>query len=123
MAAAMEPFTLTLTKAAPMPKRTDAAMTEALAKLQALGFEPEDPTDYQLKIGIANYYPVKGTVFVDGEVCRRDGTGFEAFVAVLRETCCLSNDHGCNILPKICQIDRIDTSWPSDRILRGADRT
>jgi hypothetical protein len=77
--------TSTLTKATPMPKRTDAAMTEALAKLRALGFEPDGPTEYQLKIDIVNYYPVKGTVFVDGEVCRRDETGFEALVAVLRE--------------------------------------
>ena len=56
-------------------------MTEALAKLQALGVEPDVPTEYQLKIGIVNYYPGKGTVFVDEEICRRDETGFEAFVA------------------------------------------
>jgi hypothetical protein len=68
-----------------MPKRSDDPMTEALTRLRDLGFEPAQPTEHQLKIGAVNYYPGRGTVFVDGEICRRDETGLDALVTVLRE--------------------------------------
>jgi hypothetical protein len=32
-----------------------------------------------------NFYARKGTVFVDGEITRRDDTGLDALAAVLRE--------------------------------------
>lgn len=68
-----------------MPKRTDDPMSEALARLRSLGFEPYQPTKRQLKIGAVSYYPRTGTVFVDREDRRRDETGLDALVAVLRE--------------------------------------
>jgi hypothetical protein len=68
-----------------MRKRPDTAMIEALVKLHDLGFQPDQPTENQLKIGDANYYAGKGTVFVDGETARRDETGFDALVTVLRK--------------------------------------
>jgi hypothetical protein len=43
--------------------------------LRDLGFQPDQPTEHQLKIGDANYYAGRGTVFVDGEIARRDETG------------------------------------------------
>ena len=43
------------------------------------------PLGHQVKFGYVNFYPRKGTVFVDGEIRRRAETGLEALAAVLRE--------------------------------------
>jgi DNA-directed RNA polymerase subunit E'/Rpb7 len=68
-----------------MRKRTDVAMIEALAWLRDHGLEPDQPTEHQVKFGYVNFYPRKDTVFVDGEICRRNETGLEALAAVLPE--------------------------------------
>jgi hypothetical protein len=68
-----------------MRKRTDHPMTEALAWFHDHGLEPDQPTEHQLKYGEVNFYPRKGTIFVDGEIARRNETGLSALAAVLRE--------------------------------------
>lgn len=68
-----------------MRKRTNTPMLEALAWARQHGFEPYRATEHQLKIGEANFYPGKGTVFVDGETTRRKETGLDALAEVLRE--------------------------------------
>ncbi len=68
-----------------MRKRTDAPMTQALTWFHDQGLEPDQPTEHQLKYGDANFYPRKGTIFVDGEIARRDKRGLAALAAVLRE--------------------------------------
>ena len=68
-----------------MRKPTDDPMTEARTWFHHHGLEPDQPTEHQLKYGEVNYYPRKGTIFVDGEIARRDETGLAALGAVLRE--------------------------------------
>ena len=68
-----------------MRTRTDDPMTEALAWFHHHGLEPDQPTEHQLKFGEVNFYARKGTVFVDGEIARRDETGLDALAAALRE--------------------------------------
>ena len=60
-------------------------MIEALDWFHDHGLEPDQPTEHQFKFGDVTFHPRKDTVFVDGEICRRDETGLEALAAVLRE--------------------------------------
>lgn len=63
----------------------DAAMAEAEAWLRRAGIRFTRKTTFQLKIGCVNFYPVRGTIFVDGDPGQRPARGLAALAEVLRE--------------------------------------
>lgn len=76
-----------------MPKHEDR-MKEAMEWLDARGQYYEKVTDYQIKIGgDVSYYPGKGTIFVDREICARDERGLGGLEKVLLELKYLAREY------------------------------
>ena len=68
----------------------DDAMATAEAWLRRAGVRFTRKTNFQVKIGRVNFYPVRGTIFVDGEPGQRRERGLAALADVLRELHLLS---------------------------------
>jgi hypothetical protein len=63
----------------------DDAMAAAEAWLRRAGVRFTRKTTFQLKIGRVNFYPVRGSIFVDGEPGQRAERGLNALENVLRQ--------------------------------------
>ncbi len=63
----------------------DDAMAAAEAWLRRAGIRFTRKTNFQVKIGRVNFYPVRGTIFVDGEPGQRRERGLAGLESVLRE--------------------------------------
>jgi hypothetical protein len=58
-------------------------MEGALERLTAEGIRHEQTSDFQIKVGPYNFYPDKGTIFVDQDREARPERGIEDFLALL----------------------------------------
>ncbi|MCK1389013.1 hypothetical protein [Bradyrhizobium sp. 21] len=65
--------------------RNTSQMNSALERLRAEGIRHQQTSEYQIKVGHYNFYPGKGTIFVDGEEGIRTERGLDSFVALLRK--------------------------------------
>lgn len=63
--------------------RHTKAMMEAMAWLDERGIPYHHLPPYQLKIGILNFWPGRGTITVDGETQRRSEKGIAGLEAIL----------------------------------------
>lgn len=69
-----------------MDKRPNTSqMNSALERLRAERIRHQQTSEYQIKVGPYNFYPGKGTIFVDGEEGVRTERGLDSFVALLRK--------------------------------------
>lgn len=71
----------------------DDAMAAAEAWLRRAGIRFTRKTNFQLKIGRVNYYPARGTIFVDGDPAQRPARGLAALEQVLRELGVMPGGH------------------------------
>ncbi len=62
------------------------AVDHAIGALQQAGVRFTKKTAFQIKIGPFNYYPVKGTIYRDGETEARETRGLDAFMNLLRKS-------------------------------------
>jgi hypothetical protein len=60
-------------------------MNCALERLRAERIRYQQTSEYQIKVGLYNFYPGKGTIFADGEEAVRTERGLDSFVALLRK--------------------------------------
>jgi hypothetical protein len=60
------------------------AMKAAIKRLKREGIHFERVSPHQLKVEEFNYYPGKGTIFVDQELKARQEKGLGAFIALVR---------------------------------------
>lgn len=74
---------------------------EALAWLEAEGIQPERPTEHQIKVGAINYYPGKGTIYLDGAKRICDEKGLEGLITILRRYGYLSNGENVVVLGRL----------------------
>jgi hypothetical protein len=63
----------------------DAHMNAALERLRAERIRHTQTSDYQIKVGSYNYYPGKGTIFMDRDPKARPERGLDNFIALLRK--------------------------------------
>lgn len=68
-----------------MPDDNHDATSEAKAFLHEHGAHFTVYPPHQLKIAKVNYWPVRGTIHIDGEPQRRPHRGLAALAEVLRE--------------------------------------
>lgn len=65
--------------------RNTLQMACALERLRAERIRHQQTSEYQIKVGPYNFYPGKGTIFVDGEEKVRTERGLDSFVDLLRK--------------------------------------
>jgi hypothetical protein len=66
-----------------MDRAEGAAIAAAEAWLRARGVPYRRPSPHHLKVGSVNFYPGKGTIFVDREAARRREIGLSGLQQVL----------------------------------------
>lgn len=66
-------------------RRNSREMSSALARLRSERVRHEQTSEYQIKVGPYNFYPGKGTIFMDGDREARPERGLDEFVALLRK--------------------------------------
>lgn len=76
--------------------RNTSQMNSALERLRAERIRHQQTSEYQIKVGPYNFYPGKGTIFVDGEEGVRPERGLDSFVALLRKL----KDHNLPLLER-----------------------
>ncbi|MCD9892098.1 hypothetical protein [Bradyrhizobium japonicum] len=65
--------------------RNTSQMNVALERLRAERIRHQQTSEYQIKVGPYNFYPGKGTIFVDGEEGVRTERGLDSFVSLLHK--------------------------------------
>ncbi|MEY9180577.1 hypothetical protein [Bradyrhizobium sp. USDA 313] len=60
-------------------------MNSALERLRTERVRHQQTSEYQIKVGPYNFYPGKGTIFMDGDREARPERGLDEFVALLRK--------------------------------------
>lgn len=83
----------------PMEGDSDAMVT-AIAKLNEARIKFLRPSRYQLKIGDVNYYPGRGTIFVDGADSPEEGGGISEFIRQVKNR--VNHKHDFNELNLKC---------------------
>ena len=63
----------------------DASMNAALERLRAERVHHKQTSDFQIKVGPYNFYPGKGTIFMDRAPKARPERGLDNFVTLLRK--------------------------------------
>lgn len=66
-------------------RRNSTEMSSALARLRSERVRHEQTSEYQIKVGPYNFYPGKGTIFMDGDREARPERGLDEFVVLLRK--------------------------------------
>lgn len=66
-------------------KNNSAKMNHAIEQLTAEGIHFDQPTRFQIKVGLINFDPDRGTIYVDGESKGRRERGFETFLELLKD--------------------------------------
>ena len=64
-------------------RSTSTEMRRALHRLRAEGIQYKQTSDFQIKVGPYNFYPGKGTIFMDKEVEARVERGLDNFVNIV----------------------------------------
>jgi len=59
-------------------------MQAAITRMQTENIPFHCPSPHQLKVGPFNFYPKKGTIYIDGEVERSSMKGIDHFVAMIK---------------------------------------
>src|SRR5215211_2987444 len=67
-----------------LPLDESPAMRAAKDRLNREGIHFEQASRYQLKVDAFNFYPGKGTIFVDQELKVRKEKGLDAFITLVR---------------------------------------
>jgi hypothetical protein len=72
-------------------------MLQALDRLRAEGIRYQQTSNFQIKVGPYNFYPGKGTIFMDREVEARVERGLNGFINIVsklrdRKPLAASND-------------------------------
>ena len=70
---------------APAHDDVSNAMRDCSDALLKRGVAFERKTRWQIKIGPINFYPERGTIFVDGEAAPRQEEGLETLLTILDE--------------------------------------
>lgn len=65
--------------------RNTSQMNSALERLRAERIRHQQTSEYQIKVGPYNFYPGKGTIFMDGDREAHPERGLDEFVALLRK--------------------------------------
>ena len=65
------------------PRENSPEMSLALKRLCAERIRHKQTSDYQIKVGPYNFYPGKGTIFLDGDREARPERGIEAFIKMM----------------------------------------
>jgi hypothetical protein len=60
-------------------------MNIALERLAAERIRHEQTSAFQIKVGPFNFYPGKGTIYMDGDQKARPERGLEAFIALISQ--------------------------------------
>jgi hypothetical protein len=60
-------------------------MSFALERLGVERVRHKQTSEFQIKVGPYNYYPGKGTIFIDGDREARPERGLESFITLLRK--------------------------------------
>ncbi|MDA9505852.1 hypothetical protein XI09_14655 [Bradyrhizobium sp. CCBAU 11386] len=68
-----------------MDHRNSPEMNFALERLRTERIRHKQTSEYQIKVGPYNFYPGKGTIFMDGDREARPERGIDGFVALLRK--------------------------------------
>ena len=63
--------------------RNSPEMSIALERLAAERIRHEQTSDFQIKVGPFNFYPDKGTIYMDGDREARPERGLESFLALI----------------------------------------
>ena len=71
-------------------QNNSAKMNHTIEQLTAQGIHFDQPTRFQIKVGHFNFYPDRGTIYVDGESKGRRERGFETFLELLKNDCTLN---------------------------------
>jgi hypothetical protein len=58
-------------------------MLQALDRLRAEGIRYKQTSNFQIKVGPYNFYPGKGTIFMDREVEARVERGLNSFIDIV----------------------------------------
>lgn len=66
-------------------RSTTPEMRQALERLTAAGIQYKQTSDYQIKVGPYNFYPGKGTIFIDRQTEARPERGLDNFIAIIRK--------------------------------------
>lgn len=66
-------------------RRNSREMSSALARLRSERVRHEQRSEYQIKVGPYNFYPGRGTIFMDGDREARPERGLDEFVVLLRK--------------------------------------
>ncbi len=67
------------------PDQANQHMLEEMEVLEGHGISFERMTDHQIKIGGINYYPKKGTIYLDGVKKAQPHKGVDALLSTIRE--------------------------------------
>lgn len=73
-----------------------AEMAQAIRLLNEAAISFSRPTRFQLKIGSANYYPDRGTIYLDGEAKPERERGIKALLDRVQNR--LTQNDGLNLL-------------------------
>lgn len=65
--------------------RNKRKMEEAMSRLNQEGIIPTRPTDHLIKIGEVNFYPGKGTIYLDGDDGKLKEKGLDALINLLNK--------------------------------------
>ncbi len=65
--------------------RNSPQMNSALERLRTERIRHKQTSEYQIKVGPYNFYPGKGTIFMDSDREARPERGLDAFVVLLRK--------------------------------------
>lgn len=58
-------------------------MRRALEQLRTAGIIHRQTSDHQIKVGPYNFYPVKGTIYLDKERSARPERGLDSFIKII----------------------------------------
>lgn len=67
-----------------MHSDNERKMKSALDRLQTERINHRRTSPFQIKVGPYNFYPGRGTIFVDGEIKARSQRGLDNFIMLIR---------------------------------------